>query len=75
MAKETEAQRKARLKYRKEKTHLFQIQFPIYEYNKLYAYCKHINMPIATWVRSLIWKAIDSDNTFSYDSDTYSEEE
>ena len=74
MTKETEAQRRARLKYRKQKTHLLQVQFPIYEYEKIAAYCKHVNLPIATWFRKLIWEAIDSDSTFVYERSENKEE-
>jgi len=66
MSKETDAQRAAKLKYRKNSTHSLVINFPNAKYDIIDAYCKHINSPVATWVRSLIWDVINSDKTFNY---------
>lgn len=66
MRKESEAQRTSNLKYRKNHTHTLLMNFPNSKYDIIDAYCKHINSPVATWVRGLIWNAIDSDKTFNY---------
>lgn len=62
----TEAQKKAEQKYRKNSTHSLVMNFPNSDWNRLFAYCQHTNYPVATWVRKLIWNAIDSDPTFTY---------
>ena len=66
MAKYTEAQRKAVLKYRKEKTHSLVMNFPNNDWKTIESYCQYIQSPIATWIRKLIWGAISSDPTFTY---------
>lgn len=66
MAKSTEAHKKAVLKYRKESTHSLVLIFPNKKWKVIESYCKYINMPIATWVRSLIWNTIESDASFTY---------
>ena len=66
MKKETEARRTAKLKYRKNSTHSLVMNFPNKDWGKVDAYCKYIQSPVATWVRKLIWQAIDSDPTFTY---------
>lgn len=66
MVKQTEAQRRANNKYRKEKTKIFQLQYPIQKYNMIIAYITHINKPAATWIKQLIDDAIAADPTFTY---------
>lgn len=66
MAKETEAQRRATLKYRKTKVKQVLLQYPIRDFRIVDAYCKHINMPLATWIKSLIKREIESDKSFVY---------
>lgn len=66
MAKQTITQRKAVLKYRREKTHSLVMNFPKRDYNMIDAYCKFKQTPVATWVRKLIWGAINTDETFVY---------
>ena len=75
MRKETEAQRRAKLKYRKNNTHSLVIAFPNAEYAKIYTYCKYINSPVATFVRKTIHQVIDSDPTFTYTSEEESQNE
>lgn len=66
MTKMTDARRKTVAKYRKEKTHTLIMYYPNRDYDKIDAYCKFKQTPVATWVRKLIWDAIDSDETFKY---------
>lgn len=66
MPKETEAQRRAHLKYRKEKTHSLVMNFPKQDFEIIEKYCALIQFPVATWVRSLIWKEIEANATFEY---------
>jgi len=61
-----ESRRNAVNKYRKQGTHALVIHFPNAEYAEIDAYCKHINSPVATFVRKQIHKAIDSDSSFVY---------
>ena len=73
MAKQTEAQKKANNKYKKNKTKLQTLQYTLQDYDVIKAYCKHINSPVSTWMKSVIRSAIDSDPTFVYnpeDDDT-----
>jgi hypothetical protein len=66
MAKQTEAQKKAVLKYRHSKVKYLQLQYTIEDFRIIDAYCKHINSPLATWVKELIEREIESDNSFTY---------
>ena len=66
MAKQTEAQKKAVIKYRSNKAKQLRVQYTIEEYNKLDAYCVHINSPIGAWIHKLTRDAIASDPTFTY---------
>lgn len=75
MAKQTEAQRQNVLKYRKTKVKFLQLQYPINEFKVIDAYCKHINSPLATWVKQLIRREIESDSSFVYIPSDESNEE
>lgn len=66
MAKQTEAQKKANNKYRREKTKIFQLQYPTNKHQMIMAYAAHINKPATTWIKQLIDDAINSDPTFNY---------
>ena len=66
MAKQTEAQKKANNKYRREKTKIFQLQYPTNKHQMVMAYAAHINKPATTWIKQLIDDAIASDPTFTY---------
>lgn len=66
MAKQTEAQKKANNKYRREKTKIFQLQYPTHKHQIIMAYALHINKPATTWIKQLIDDAITSDPTFTY---------
>lgn len=66
MAPRTEAQRRTVAKYRKEKTHTLIMYYPNRDYDKIDAYCKFKQTPVATWVRKVIWDAIDADKMFVY---------
>ena len=68
-----EAQKRARNKYRKNSTHTLIIYYPNAEYAIIEAYCKHINSPVATFVRKLIRDAVISDESFYYDSSNVNE--
>lgn len=66
MAKQTEAQKRAVLKYRSSKAKQLRVQYTVEEYAMIEAYCKHINSPIGTWIHKLARDAINSDPTFTY---------
>ena len=66
MAKQTEAQKRANNKYRREKTRIFQLQYPTNKHQMIMAYAAHINKPATTWIKELIDDAIASDPTFIY---------
>lgn len=75
MAKETAAHRKANYKYKKNRSRFVQLQYTISDFDVLEKYCKHINTPIATWIKTLILNAINSDSTFTYTSEEESPHE
>lgn len=66
MAKQTEAQKRANNKYRREKTKIIQLQYPTEKHHIIMAYATHINKPASTWIKQLIEEAINSDPTFTY---------
>lgn len=66
MRKETETKRRSNLLYRKEKTHSLLMNFPNQDWSIIEKYCSIISVPVATWVRSLIWKEIEENATFEY---------
>jgi len=59
--KETEAQRKAKLKYRSAKRKQIQLDYPAEEYERIKEHCESLNVPIATWCKSVIEKAMMED--------------
>ena len=74
MAKQTEAQKRATLKYRHSKVKYLQLQYTLDEFRVVDAYCKHINSPLATWAKELIRREIESDNSFTYIPDDESDD-
>ena len=56
--KESEAQRKAKLKYRSDKRKHIQLEYSLVEYEKIKEYCESLNVPIATWCKSAIERAM-----------------
>jgi len=73
MAYNKELHKKAVNKYRREKTKIFQLQYPTAEHKRIMAYAKHINMPATTWIKQLITDAINADTTFHYVPDVQEE--
>lgn len=56
--KESEAQRRAKLKYRSDKRKHIQLEYSLEEYEQIKEYCKSLNVPVATWCKSAIEKAM-----------------
>lgn len=61
MAKISEAKKRADAKYRKEKTHLIQLQYPVERYNEIKDFCDKKEVSVATWCKSVIDKAMKED--------------
>ena len=69
MAKQTEAQKRAVIKYRSSKAKQLRVQYTVEEYAMLEAYCKHINSHIGSFIHKLVRDTIASDPTFTYNSE------
>jgi len=61
MAKISEAKKRADAKYRKEKTHLIQLQYPVERYNEIKDFCDKKEVSVATWCKLVIDKAMKED--------------
>lgn len=56
--KESEAQRRAKLKYRSAKRKQIQLEYSLEDYEQIKEYCESLNVPVATWCKSAIGKAM-----------------
>ena len=61
MAPITEAKRKADLKYRAAKRKQIVLDYSIEDFERVKAYCQDKNVPVATWCKAVIEKAMKDD--------------